>query len=136
MPFVVDASATLAWCFQDEATDWSRAVLQRVRDGDSVRVPAHWPTEVSNGLLVALRRKRLTLDDVRGHTGDLQQLPIEAEPALPPAAAQLVLELAIQHNLTIYDATYLDLALRLNLTLATLDMELRKAATAAGVLVL
>ena len=136
MPFVVDASATLAWCFQDEATDWSRALLQRVRDGDTVRVPAHWPTEVTNGLLVALRRKRLTLDDVRGHTSDLQQLPIEAEPALPPEAAQLILELAIHNNLTVYDAAYLDLALRLNLPLASLDMDLRKAATAAGVLIL
>jgi len=136
MPFVVDASATLAWCFQDEATDWSRALLQRVRDGDSARVPAHWSTEVTNGLLVAFRRKRLTLDDVRGHTGDLQQLPIEAESALQPAAAQLILELAIQHNLTVYDAAYLDLALRLNLPLASLDKDLRKAATAADVLIL
>jgi predicted nucleic acid-binding protein len=136
MPFVVDASATLAWCFKDEATDWSRAMLQRVRDGDSARVPAHWPTEVTNGLLVALRRKRLSLDDVRGLTADLQQLPIDPEHALAPAAAQRVLELAIQHNLTVYDAAYLDLALRLNLPLASLDVDLRKAATAAGVLVL
>ena len=136
MPFVVDASATLAWCFQDEATDWSRALLQRVRDGDSVRVPAHWPTEVTNGLLVALRRKRLTLDDVRGHTSDLQQLPIETEPALSPAAAQLIIELAIQHNLTVYDAAYLDIALRLSLPLASLDTDRLKAATAAGVVIL
>jgi predicted nucleic acid-binding protein len=78
----------------------------------------------------------LTLDDVRGHTSDLQLLPIEAEPVLSPAAAQLILELAIQHNLTVYDAVYLDLALRLNLPLATLDLDLRKAATTAGVLIL
>lgn len=136
MAFVVDASATLAWCFQDEATDWSRALLQRVRNGESVRVPAHWTTEVANGLLVALRRKRLDLDDVRGLTADLQQLPIEAEAALSLIAAQRVLDLAVQHNLTVYDAAYLDLVIRLSLPLASLDTDLCSAAAAAGISIL
>jgi predicted nucleic acid-binding protein len=133
MAFVADASATLAWCFRDEATDWSRALLQRVRDGDQVRVPAHWSTEVANGLLIAFRRKRLSLDDVRGLTGDLQQLPILSEAAPSPAGVQLILDLALQHNLTVLDAMYLDLAVRLSLPLATLDADLRKAATSTGV---
>jgi predicted nucleic acid-binding protein len=136
MPFVVDASATLAWCFQDEATDWSLALLQRIRGGEQVQVPAHWPTEIANGLLVVLRRKRLSLDDVRAISGDLQLLPIQIELAPSPAAAQRIIELAIQHNLTVYDAAYLDVALRHGLPLATLDYELIKAATTVGVPVL
>lgn len=133
MPFVVDASATLAWCFQDEATDWSRALLQRIRGGEVVRVPAHWSTEVANGLLVAFRRKRLTLDDVVANIADFQLLPIVPEAALSPASSERVLRLAIQNGLTLYDAAYLDLALRLGQPLATLDGDLRNAATAAGV---
>ena len=71
MPLVVDASATLAWCFQDEATHWTHALLETIRKGEIVRVPAHWSTEVANGLLVALKRKRILIDDVRGLTSDL-----------------------------------------------------------------
>ena len=57
--FIVDASAALAWCFQDEATSWTDGLLERLRHGDRIVAPAHWPTEVSNGLLVALRRNRI-----------------------------------------------------------------------------
>jgi predicted nucleic acid-binding protein len=54
--FVVDASAALAWCFEDEASTWTEGLLERLRQGDRSLVPAHWPTEVLNGLLVASRR--------------------------------------------------------------------------------
>jgi predicted nucleic acid-binding protein len=57
--FVVDASVTLSWCFEDEANAGADALLERLRSGDQVCVPAHWPTEVSNGLLMALRKKRI-----------------------------------------------------------------------------
>jgi predicted nucleic acid-binding protein len=51
--FVVDASAALAWCFEDEASSWTDTLLERLGNGDRIIVPAHWPTEISNGLLVA-----------------------------------------------------------------------------------
>lgn len=57
--FIVDASAALAWCFDDEAGNWTDELLERLRQGDEIVVPAHWPTEVLNGLLVASRRKRI-----------------------------------------------------------------------------
>ena len=57
--FVVDASAALAWCFEDEASSFTDGLLDRLRHGDQIVVPAHWPTEISNGLLVALRRGRI-----------------------------------------------------------------------------
>ena len=57
--FVVDASVTLPWCFEDEATVWTDRLLDRLRSGDEIVVPAHWPTEISNGLLMALRGKHI-----------------------------------------------------------------------------
>src|SRR5690349_6405868 len=60
--FVVDASAALAWCFEDEANSWTDGLLERLRGGDRIVVPAQWPTEILNGLLVASRRKRIGAD--------------------------------------------------------------------------
>jgi predicted nucleic acid-binding protein len=58
MPFVIDASVTLPWCFEDEATEWTEALLDRLSAGEVAFAPAHWPVEVSNGLLTAIRKKR------------------------------------------------------------------------------
>lgn len=57
--FVVDASAALAWCLEYEANSWTDGLLERLRQGDQIVVPAHWPAEILNGLLVASRRKRI-----------------------------------------------------------------------------
>ncbi len=57
--FVVDASAALAWCLEDEASSLADGLLERLRQGDRIVVPAHWPTEISNGLWVAFRRGRI-----------------------------------------------------------------------------
>jgi hypothetical protein len=54
--FVVDGSVTLPWCFEDGATVWTEPLLDRLRGGDQISVPAHWPIEISIGMLVALRR--------------------------------------------------------------------------------
>jgi predicted nucleic acid-binding protein len=84
--FVVDASAALAWCFEDEASSWADGLLERLRQGDRIMVPAHWPTEISNGLLVALRRKRIKAGQPALFWDELARLPIEAErnQRLPP----------------------------------------------------
>jgi hypothetical protein len=66
--FVVDASATLPWCFADEATAATNAPLARLRRGDEAIVPAHWPFEVTNALLIAVRRKRISPQDVPSAT--------------------------------------------------------------------
>jgi predicted nucleic acid-binding protein len=134
--FVLDASATLAWCFQDEATPWSDALLDRLRKGDQGWVPAHWSIEISSAFWSAHRRKRFSLDDIRGFWDDLGQLPIQREPDLAPSAARAVIELAVRFDLTPYDAAYLDLAIRLGLPLATLDTALQKVAPIAGVILL
>jgi predicted nucleic acid-binding protein len=128
--FVVDASVTLAWCFEDEKTDWSEEFLERLRHGDRINVPAHWAAEVANGLLMAVRRKRINPEQPQQLWEQLARLPIDPEPSLmvAPARGKEVLVLAEKHALTVYDAAYLELARRYQLPLATLDGDLRRAA--------
>lgn len=126
--FVIDASATLPWCLKDEESAWTINLLRRLGTGDSIIVPAHWPTEVSNGLLMATRRKRIPEGRAALFWDELAVLPITIESALTPEQAKSALSLCDQHRLTIYDAVYLELAKRKALPLATLDDALRKAA--------
>jgi len=130
--FIPDASATLPWCFEDEATPWTESLLNRLADGERIVVPAHWPLEVTNGLLMAGRRGRVPPEKVRRFIEDLQALSIQVEPPLSPIFWPRVLELAEQYRLTAYDAAYLELAQRTGLPLATLDKELQTAAGVAG----
>ena len=131
--FVADASVTLPWCFEDEATAWTDGLLDRLRSGGQIVVPAHWPTEISNGILMALRRKRIQPGRSELFWDELAILPIEIEPPLSPINAKAVLALCEKHGLTVYDAAYLELAKRKGLPLATLDSALLKAAPLEGV---
>jgi len=126
--FVADASVALAWCFEDEATSWSDMLLDRLRSGDSIAVPAHWASEVLNALLVAARRNRIQPADPVLLFDRLSRLPIESDLPLASPQATSALELAQKHRLTIYDAAYLELAHRRILPIATLDSDLRTAA--------
>ncbi len=130
---VPDASATLTWCFEDEATPWTDAVLAQLKAGDEGVVPAHWPAEVANALLIAVRRGRISRDKANRFLLDLRALPIRIDPESNEAVFDNVFKLADKCSLTIYDAGYLELAIRENLPLATLDKELRTAARASGV---
>jgi predicted nucleic acid-binding protein len=132
--FVVDASATLPWRFQDEATPWTEALLDRLKYGEEVRVPAHWPLEVTNSLLTARRRGRVTAEQIKEFIEDLAALCIRIDAPASPAQWPGILAIAEQQHLTAYDAAYLELARRCNLPLATLDGDLRQAAQAPGVI--
>jgi predicted nucleic acid-binding protein len=134
--FVADASATLPWCFEEEITPGTEALLERLRTGDSAIVPAHWPTEVLNGLIVAMRRGRVGSEAVARFVRDLEALPIRIEPPHAPASWGAPIRVATEYQLTIYDAAYLELAERAGLPLASLDGDLRKAARAAGIVLL
>lgn len=131
--FVADASVTLPWCFEDEATAWTDGLLDRLRNGDQIAVPAHWPTEISNGLLMALRRRRIQPGRSELFWDELAILPIQVEPPLSPDQAKEVLGLSQKHGLTVYDAAYLELAKRKGITLATADADLMTAASLEGV---
>ncbi len=129
---VLDGSMTLSWCFEDEAVDACMAVLQAVRTGEAV-VPSIWPLEVVNALLVAEKRKRMSAAKSDSFIAELGVLEIQVEEADSNRTFGAVLALARQTGLTSYDASYLELAIRSNLPLASLDAPLRKAARARGV---
>ncbi len=131
--FVIDASVTLPWCFADEATQATNALLVRLRSGDEAIVPAHWPLEVANALLIAVRRRRISAQDVHLFLADLEVLPIRVDATSRNFLRTRVFPLAEQFKLTAYDAAYLDLAMRESLPLATLDGDLRRAAQGASI---
>ncbi len=132
MPFVLDASVALSWCFPDEESTYADSVLGGFAS-DSALVPDVWPFEVANGLLIAQRRRRITDHDVGVARGILLDLPIEVAHQTLDEALGAVLELARAQRLSSYDATYLALAMRHGLPLATLDVGLRAAAADLGV---
>ncbi len=129
---VLDASLALQWFLEDETgRQYGLSVLSSL-SSKRAAVPVLWFYEVGNGLLMAHRRKRITLDQIDGFLTRLKALPIDAAQHVPGEILELP-ALAQKHSLTNYDADYLALALRLNLPLATTDADLRKAAAAAGV---
>ena len=126
-PFVVDNSVVMAWCFEDEAGKYADAVLERLTVAEAM-VPAIWPLEVGNVLLVAERRRRLRRADSARFIALLRQLPIVVEPEDARRALGDVMALARDVGLSTYDASYLNVALRHGLPIATMDRDLRKAA--------
>ncbi|HXZ41107.1 MAG TPA: type II toxin-antitoxin system VapC family toxin [Terriglobales bacterium] len=130
---VLDASVAVAWCFEDESAPLAESVLDLLSAGAETLVPAIWPLEVANALLVAERRKRITTAQVTGLLQRISKLPITVESMPPAHAFEQVLSVARQRELSEYDASYVELALREGLPLATLDAKLRRAARSAGI---
>lgn len=124
--FVVDNSVVMSWCFKDEINDYADTVLDRLTESAAV-VPSIWPLEVVNVLLVAERQKRLSESDSIRFLTLLSQLPIVVEYERPDMMKEL-LALARSNNLSSYDASYLDLAMRKGVSIATLDNKLIEAA--------
>ncbi len=127
MSFVLDSSVALAWCFEDEQTAATQALLQRVVEAGAV-VPVLWPLEVLNGLATAERRRRVDRDTRLRLAGLLRDLPIRVDLDSAEAAWGDTAALAERHQLTLYDASYLEAARRLTLPLGTVDKALRTAA--------
>jgi predicted nucleic acid-binding protein len=131
--FVLDASVTLAWCFADEGTAYTEAVLDLLANGAEAVVPAIWPFEVANAALMGEKRKRITFAQVTAVLQRFGDLPITVDPIRVDRAFGSVLALTRKEQLTEYDAAYIELALREGLPLATLDDRLRAAARSAGI---
>jgi len=127
---VIDSSLAAAWCFPDERTDYTNAVLRVVSTPLEATAPRLWAYEVRNSILMGLRRKRIGKADAEYFLDSLKGLPIRLT---DPLSYDGVFSLADRHGLTVYDAAYLDLALREGLPLASLDNELCKAAGNSGV---
>jgi predicted nucleic acid-binding protein len=129
MPFVLDASIAACWALLDENHPIADLALERLRT-DEARVPALWWFEIRNILIVNERRKRVTERDTVGFLRNLARLPVMIDRS--PTQAD-VLALARRHRLSVYDASYLELAHRDGVLLATLDKQLGAAASATGV---
>lgn len=129
---VVDASIALSWCFLDESTAATRKLLAAM-DHDFMLVPAWWYVELTNALVVAERKGRIDAERIGEFVGLVESFQIEVDDEGPRRAFDHLLPLCRQHQLSTYDATYLDLALRRKRPLATLDEPLRKAAKKLGI---
>ncbi len=125
--FVVDNSVVMAWCFQDEVSEYADIALDCLEDGEAV-VPAIWPLEIGNVLLVAERKRRLGKADVVRFLELVGSLPLSVEQESPERMLTNIIALARELRISTYDASYLDLAMRLGLPIATQDKLLMKAA--------
>jgi predicted nucleic acid-binding protein len=125
---VIDASLTLSWLLPDEASKVSLVVRDELLKAEGVWVPAHWRLEVCNSLWMAERRKRLDATGIAQAVALFTQLPILVDPETNDRAGGEILALARQHTLSVYDAAYLELALRRGASLASLDRPLRNVA--------
>jgi len=130
--FVLDRSVTLAWCFDDERTDATDALLEQVVEAGA-EAPSLWPLEILNALWMAERRGRIDADRRLRLAGLLHDLPVNLDADTASQAWVATSRLAARRRLTIYDAAYLELAQRLKLPLATLDVDLRAAAGMLGI---
>lgn len=135
MSVVVDSSIALSWCFEDEASPETDRLFERVRD-DGAIVPGLWHLELSNVLLQAEKRGRITASDVAVRLDLIAELPIVTDQETATRAWREILNMARKEGLTTYDATYLELAVRRGLPLLTKDNELIRAAKRLGVDVL
>jgi predicted nucleic acid-binding protein len=125
---VLDSSATLAWIYQDEVSDLTRQIFERVANSRAW-VPAIWRLEVANGLQTGVRRGRIDAAYRALALGDLALLDISIGQDTDKYAWSSTLGLADRFRLTLYDAAYPELAQRRSLPLAALDEELRVGST-------
>jgi predicted nucleic acid-binding protein len=125
--FVLDCSITLAWCFEDESNEYTDNVLESLKKATAV-VPTIWPLEVANVLLLSKKHKRISEVQSASFIDALSALPIIVDHSTTTRAMHSIFVLAGQSDLTIYDAAYLELAIREGIPLLTLDKDLIKAA--------
>lgn len=132
MSLVLDSSITVAWLYREGATKSVDELFENLIQA-SAWVPALWHLEIANVLQVGIRRQRHTTDFRDRVLSDLSEFPIHVDPETHRQAWGPMARLAERHGLTVYDAAYLELALRRGLPLATLDEDLRAAAGVEGV---
>ncbi len=113
-------------------TTLANAVIRHMAD-EAAYVPAIWPLEVANGLLMGQRRGRLTAAEVGSFLEEIRPFEFIIDAPSHSSAVDVILGLARRTGLSAYDASYLELAMRLGLPLATLDQRLADTATRAGV---
>ena len=129
---VIDASVTLAWCFEDEQEAYANKVGKKITELELVTASV-WPLELANALLIAERRRRVGAAGIANIRSLLLGLDVEVASADLRRSLNEIVNLGRLYSLTAYDAEYLDVAMQQSLPIATLDSELRAASAAAGV---
>jgi predicted nucleic acid-binding protein len=133
---VIDGSTTVGLLLPDERATGVTAASRAMERGIPTYVPVHWWVETANALLMAERRKRATQANINESLLLVRRLPVITDDETAQRSGVETFSLARQYELTIYDAAYLELALRKKSSLATSDKALARAATLAGVTVL
>jgi len=134
---VLDASAAAAWVIPDESNDAAKELYAHARMEDSgFHAPMIWPWEMGNILLMAQRRNRIAAGAAEAALQALAQTRVQLDAAPDLHRQQQIARLALTHELTYYDAGYLELVLRLNGQLASRDRKLLAAASACGIVCL
>jgi predicted nucleic acid-binding protein len=131
--FVIDSSVGFGWVRPSQATPETRTLLEKAANGMEVWVPSLWFVEMANGLLVLQRRNMLLAAERKAALQMLAALNLKVDDDPGRTAFGQASDLAEQYGLTVYDAIYLELALRLKRPLASRDAVLRKAANRCGV---
>ncbi len=131
--FVADSSVAISWVALSQSTKVTDHLLDDVVAGTPFIVPVLWMFEVSNSLLVLMRRKRIDPEDCSRARATLSRLMPVVDDEGPRLALSQITDLAQKHGLSVYDAAYLELAIRKRLPLASRDASLNKAAKHAGV---
>ena len=128
--FVLDNSVVVGWFLEDQATPYTEAIALKL-EADRAVVPALWQLEIANVLRTACKRQRLIAAQAQQIIEQICSLPIGIDTHTPGPSE--LLALALRYDLSSYDAAYLELALRLQVPIATKDLPLKAAAEAAGV---
>ncbi|MGS2716682.1 type II toxin-antitoxin system VapC family toxin [Eionea flava] len=133
--FILDNSVSMRWHLESEKPSdqkYAESVLFSLSDTEAL-VPSLWHLEASNVLLAAERRGETSIGEVERFIGQLENLPLHVDPHTANQSFSRIMALARAYKLSSYDASYLELAMREGLPIATLDKELTKAAKKAGV---
>jgi predicted nucleic acid-binding protein len=131
--FVADASVAVSWSVASQSSALTDRLLDDVAAGGVIAVPPLWPYEVANSLVFLFRRRRIEKDDYTAARSLLSKLSISIDEDSPRRALVHLADLASEHGLTVYDAAYLELAIRKQLPLASRDTDLNRAAVRCGV---
>jgi predicted nucleic acid-binding protein len=129
MPFVLDASVATSWVLAEEEHPTASEALRRLRS-DTALVPQIWWFEIRNALVTAERRGRIAERGVAEALASIGEIDVAVDSGLDETT---LMALARRRDLTVYDASYLELASRRGCELATLDSRLHRAAAAEGV---
>jgi predicted nucleic acid-binding protein len=123
---VLDASIAVAWPLNEPG--FSASELNDALTKNQAIVPAHWPIELGNALLTAVRQKRISFERLTRISVEIEGLDVAVESPAAPNRFSALIEFAADQGLTLYDAAYVDLSMTKNATLATLDKAMRQTA--------